>query len=409
MFSLPYSCGLNYKLGERYADLVIFKKRIEIKEELSDGNIFEKESEEENKKFSDRDIFLVVEMKRDVDAEGGGEDQVITYSRHLLNSCKGRFLVLSMLCDIEKFTFYCTICINGCAVLIQLGESDYFSYGSNGAGLLKLLYILNLPWPVYGTMITVDKDGIFQILKQEKFLGCGSSAEVYEYKDNKNKSVAVKFFKSGCEKQFFKEVEIYSSLSGLDISLEMLWFDEKRLIICIDGVKTPISFSFLSQQQVEQLFFSLRAFHDKTNHVHRDLYHMNILGSVNDRLYLNDFGLAVINGNLEEIKGNLYFASDKVLLSKEGYKIVYEFSDDLYSLTFSLIFLFFSLTFTEGFEELRDLEHIDRISIYNTRKSIINRMPFRNAILEALNAASTANYDHAKDCILKLMFPNSNK
>jgi hypothetical protein len=387
IFSLPYICKLNYKLGNGFGDVVIFKKR-NMDDELDD-----------------RDVFLIVEMKRNV-REKEGENQLITYSRYLLENYKGRFMVLLMVCDIMAFTFYCAIRINGEVVLIQLGEhNDHFSFGSDARGLLKLLYVLNLPWPIYGSMIITDENNSFQILKQEKLLGSGSSAEVYQYKLDNKPSVAMKFFKSSCKEQFAKEVYIYSLLKGKDISLEMLWSNEERLTICIDGVRNPISLPELSSNSIEDLFKSLRTFHKFTNHVHRDLYHMNILGgSANGKLYLNDFGLAAPISIPQVIKGNLYFASDNVLSNDKSDGFYYHFSDDLFSLTFSLIFLQFPDFFIRGFNQLRLIENVDRKSILSKRHEIIKKMAQKNIILMALQAATEENYDMAKNCILKLLF-----
>jgi hypothetical protein len=394
IFFFPYICKLNYELEDGYADVVIFKKR-------SDGD-------EED--LDDTDILLIVEMKGDDVEEGkDGVDQLLSYSRDLLENYKGRFLVLSMLCDMEWFSFYCAIRINRDVVLIQLGEPDHFSFMLKTEGLLKVLYVLSLPWPVYGSMIIKDAKDSFQILKQEKYLGSGSSAEVYQYKLDNQPPVAVKFFKSCCKDQFSKEVLIYSLLKekNASVSLEMLWSNEERLTICTDGVRNPISLRHLPSESIAELFDSLHTFHGVTEHVHRDIYFMNILESSNGKLYLNDFGLAVPVNSPQPIKGNLYFASNDVLLSKDSSNFRYSFSDDLFSLTFSLIFLHFSNFFTSGFEELKDLENVDRQSILSKRIEIINRMSlsFKEIVFEALGAAAKTNYDDAKKHTLKLIFP----
>jgi hypothetical protein len=128
------------------------------------------------KNLNDMDVLLIVEIKRDVNEGSGGVNQLISYSRHLLKTCEGRFLVLSMFCDMECFTFYCAVRINRNVVLIQLAETDHFSFMSSGEGLLKVLYVLNLPWPVYGSIIVKNESDSFQILKQEKYLGSGSTS-----------------------------------------------------------------------------------------------------------------------------------------------------------------------------------------------------------------------------------------
>jgi hypothetical protein len=78
------------------------------------------------KNLNDTDVLLIVEIKRDLDEGSDGVNQLISYSRHLLETCEGRFLVLSMFCDMECFTFYCAVRINGNVVLIQLAEPDLF-------------------------------------------------------------------------------------------------------------------------------------------------------------------------------------------------------------------------------------------------------------------------------------------
>jgi hypothetical protein len=124
------------------------------------------------------------------------------------------------------------------------------------------------------------------------------------------------------------------------VSLRMLWSNERRLTICTDGVRKPICLPSLPSDSIAQLFDSLSIFHTATNNVHRDLYFMNILESDDGKLYLNDFGLAVSVNTPQSINGNLYFSSDNVLSSNDS-NFSYNFSDDLFSLTFSLIFLHF--------------------------------------------------------------------
>jgi hypothetical protein len=100
---------------------------------------------------------------------------------------------------------------------------------------------------------------------------------------------------------------------------------------------------------------------------------MNILESDDGKLYLNDFGLAVPINTPQPINGNFYFASDNVLWSNDS-NFSYNFSDDLFNLTFSLIFLHFPNFFTKGFEQLRNLKNVDRQSIFSKRKELIEKM-----------------------------------
>jgi hypothetical protein len=235
--------------------------------------------------------MLLVEVKRNLRE---GRDQLIDYSTILLNSDKERFMVLSMLCDFNEFVFFCTFRFNGSVAFVQISDYDSFSFGSNGLGLLKLLYVLELPWPIYGSIIVSNRStNTLQVWLQKKYLGSGSSSEVYEYVDGENESKVVKFFRTDCYSEFCKEVEIYKILNKHNNSLKMLWYNSGRLIICIDKVRKNVEISEVSDRGIESIYNCLKKFHEQTEHVHQDIYHRNILQIDKDTLVLNDYGLAV--------------------------------------------------------------------------------------------------------------------
>jgi thiamine kinase-like enzyme len=55
------------------------------------------------------------------------------------------------------------------------------------------------------------------------------------------------------------------------------------------SVGKPISFSSMSKNVITKLYKFLSEFHKATGHVHRDIYHKNILVSGDDDVFLNDF------------------------------------------------------------------------------------------------------------------------
>jgi serine/threonine protein kinase len=350
------------------------------------------------KKFGDeKRIALIVEVKAKDKGLHFGQHQAANYSANLLDLDNTRFLVLSMVCTLEKFAFFCTFRFNSSLAFIQLSEYDYFSFGSNCVGLLKLLYVLDLPWPAYGSMI-VNDGGNLSVWRQGKFLGSGSSAEVYEYFDGEGNSKAVKFFKSDCWKEFYIEVGIYNLLKDCKISLRMEWYDCKRLIICTDGVREVIKIKLATPEAIEELYQSLENFHLLTNCVHRDIYYKNILQTDSGKLYLNDFGLAVRQGDEAPIKGNRFFASERVLLhSDKKTDFLYKCSDDIYSLTFSLIFLANYETFSVPFND------VSNDGIIRFRQMKINELN-NNNINNALDAATRGLYKETKNFVLKVLF-----
>jgi hypothetical protein len=141
----------------------------------------------------EREVILIIEIKKEYMGKGG-EDKLIFYSESLLNISEGRFMMLSMLCTANEFEFFCIFRFKGEIASVSLGGVDRFSFGSNSLGLLKLLYVLQLPWPLYGLMLYRDGNQL-TVMKQKRHLGSGSSADVYEYGINNN-SVVFKFFES---------------------------------------------------------------------------------------------------------------------------------------------------------------------------------------------------------------------
>jgi hypothetical protein len=286
-FKLPYSC-VRVKLD---GPVFMIKKKIGNKER----------------------VILFVQVKADKERVSG-ENEVNNYSVDLLIMEKDRFFVLSMVCSLNKFAFFCTFRLNNSFAFIQLTQYDNFSFGSNGLGLLKLLYFLELPWPIYGSLI-INKEGIINVWKQKKLLGFGASADVYEYTDDNGNSKVIKFFKSFCSNQFFKEVYIYQCLRKYDISLKMEWYNSHRLVICTNEVGKEINLNQINAKAVKELYNSLQLFHSITGFIHKDIYYRNILqsNSNKNKLFLNDFGLADIRDELSLIKGNPFFASNRVL------------------------------------------------------------------------------------------------
>jgi hypothetical protein len=350
-----------------------------------------------SKKFDDKDedrVVLIVEIETD-DHLSEAEHQAAVYSIDVLDCDEQRFVVLSMVCSLNKFAFFCAFRLGGSVTFIQISNYDDFSFGSNGLGLLKLLYILELPWPMYGSMM-VNKKGILSVWKKKKLLGSGASGEVYEYIDNNGDSKVIKFFKSDCDKDFFTEVLIYQYLAEYNISLKMEWYCSKRLIFCTSEVGQEIILDRINPQAVEGLYDSLRTFHQVTGFVHRDLYNKNILQLSRDKLVLNDFGLAVPKGKLYPIQGNSFFASNRVLNCDET-EFEYDICDDIYSLTFSFIYLKNSFLFFNAFENGRE-------KIISIREERIQSVHKNEYAIKALKASENNDYEEAKRCIVKYLF-----
>jgi hypothetical protein len=343
--------------------------------------------------FNNKKIILVIEVKRESKDKKYGEDQVISYSQKILDMDKTRFMVLSMVCTANEFALFCTFRFEEDVAFVRLSDYDLFSFGSNGLGLIKLLYILQLPWPLYGLLPLVKKTGNLSILKLVRFLGSGPSAVVYEYMEG-NRSFVFKFFRSIYQEQFRKEVEIYSALMNNDISKEMLWFNQSRCLICLRSVRDPVNIEKINRSRIRDVYQFLRDFHRVTGNVHRDIYFRNLLISSERKIYLNDFALSVLQNKKVLIKGNVYFASDAVLMSEDD-EHVYRNSDDIYSLTFTLIYLIYEKHFPTLFTVSDSLKNI-----CIKRKSLIADMECKDLVLSALGQT---DYDAARDDVIKVL------
>jgi hypothetical protein len=144
-FKLPYSCVREKLDGTCCPDFMI------------------------KRKFGDKErVILLVQVKAGR-KRVSGENEVNNYSVDLLTLEKDPFFVLSIVYSSNTFAFFCTFRLNHSFAFIQLTKYDNFSFGSNGLGLLKLLYILELPWPMYGSLI-VNKDGVLNVWKQKRLL-----------------------------------------------------------------------------------------------------------------------------------------------------------------------------------------------------------------------------------------------
>jgi hypothetical protein len=373
-YNLPYVCQRNTTpIGFGIPDIIIYRKNNTAK-----------------------DIFVIVEVKRDL-GNNDASSQIINYSKSLLIVEKGRFMVLSMACDLNIFAFYCTFRLNQGVACVQLGDFDRFSFGSNGIGLLKLLYILQLPWPMYGSMLVLKGNNL-GVWKQVRLLGSGSSSEVYEYEDDSGESRVIKFFRSNCADQFWKEVYIYEELSSSnDVSLKMLWHDKQKLIICVNEVKETITTSCLNLRNINQIYDSLQLFHQLTNHVHRDIHIMNILTDrLHEKLFFNDFALAVPINTKHIIRGNPFFSSNRVLLAEEN-TFLYNVGDDLFSLTFSLIFLQNYQLFLPEFNNVEIHPH----TILEKRNELLGKLNHNFYALKALSAAERCDYQNTKKYTLQ--------
>jgi serine/threonine protein kinase len=97
----------------------------------------------------------------------------------------------------------------------------------------------------------------------------------------------------------------------------MEWYNSQRLIICTNKVGKPINLNQTNAEAIKELYDSLQFFHKITGYIHKDIYYNNILQSEENKLFLNDFGLADIKDELSPIEGNPFFASDRVLECKE--------------------------------------------------------------------------------------------
>jgi hypothetical protein len=344
-------------------------------------------------------LVLIVEVKHDHKFTLG-EHQTLSYSTDYLNFDKQRFFILSMVCSLNQFAIFCTFRQNESFTFVQLTQYDSFSFGTNALGLLKLLYILELPWPMYGSMV-VKEDGVLSVLKEKGFLGSGSSAEVYEYVDNDNKSKAVKFFRPNCSAHFLKEVRIYQLLKGFNVSLIMEWYNSERLMVCTDGVRNVIQISTVNKEAVTQLYMSLETFHKATSFIHKDIYNMNILQSSDgQKLFLNDFGLARKKNEESPIEGNPFFASDRVLQCQKD-KFVYEICDDIFSLTFSFIYLKNEHLFSDIF---KDISIFKKKEIIEGRNRGIQKLSNSEKALNALKVSEKGEYLEAAKLIIECFF-----
>jgi serine/threonine protein kinase len=236
---------------------------------------------------------------------------------------------------------------------------------------------------------------------QKRYLGSGSSAEVYEYSHN-GESIVIKFFKSDYYAQFFREVEIYKLLkrNNSNFSLEMLWYDINRLIVCTRGVMEEVQIYTISPKGIASVYDSLEEFHRLTGHIHRDIYHKNILQVNKNTLVINDFGLSTPINSQSTVAGNLFFASDRVLSSNDDTK--YYVADDLFSLTFSLIFLLYQSHFSRLFNSSNVVQN--KKNILSQRKFLINRLNNKDNVLKALKIASKGLYRETKEYIIKYLF-----
>jgi serine/threonine protein kinase len=249
--------------------------------------------------------------------------------------------------------------------------------------------------------MVVKEDGMMSVWKEKKLLGSGSSAEVYEYVNDNNKSKAVKLFKWNCSAHFFKEVYIYQCLQDCDVSLMMEWYRSDRLMICMDGVQNVIEISTVSKEAVRQLYASLETFHTATSYIHKDIYVKNILQSSDGKkLFLIDFGLACFKGKPSFIEGNPFFASNRVLECKED-KFLYDVCDDLFSLTFSFIYLKNNTLFSDIF---KDINFSDKKGIIASRNHGIERLGNSQNAMNALKASENKDYGGATEWIIKCLF-----
>jgi hypothetical protein len=345
-------------------------------------------------------LVMIVEVKQNSKTTLG-ESQALGYSVKYLNHDKERFFILSMVCSLEQFAFFCAFRRDKSVTFVQLTEYDRFSFGSNALGLLKLLYILELPWPMYGSML-VNEDGVLSVWKEKKILGSGSSADVYEFEDSESNPKAIKFFNLNYPNHFLMEVYIYQCLQMHDVSLKMDWYRGDRLMICTNGVKNEIEITLVTEDAVRQLYESLRVFHSETNCIHKDIYYKNILQSSDGKLFLNDFGLADFQNIESPIEGNSFFASDRILLHEKD-KIIYDISDDLYSLTFSLIYLKNVTFFSKIFKEI---DFRNKRGIFSGRTKGINDLLKNNKenIINALDACKKKNYKEIAEYTIKCLF-----
>jgi serine/threonine protein kinase len=372
IFDLPYSCQKNVKIEDKAADLVIYR----------------------NKDNVPKNVMLIIEVKRDL-RQIEGVSQAMNYSRSLLAHDKFRFMVLSMVCDYNVFAFYCTFRFGEDVACVRLGDYDYFNFGINALGLLKLIFTLELPWSFYGSML-VNENGQLNVWRQKRLLGSGSTAEVYEYKDDLNNSKVIKFFRSNCVAGFQKEVEIYDKLKSSNISLHMLWHNREKLIVCTDRVRETITSSSLNLTKIGGIFTFLKHFHDLTGHAHRDIHPMNILTVDNQNIVFNDFASAVPFREKHSIWGNSFFASDRIL-RKSG-EIKYYRSDDLYSLIFSLVFI---MNFQKFDFEFKKMEDYNTQTILQKRNQILKELENNSHIFKAFEAAKKNHYKFAKKHILE--------
>jgi hypothetical protein len=226
-----------------------------------------------------------------------------------------------------------------------------------------------------------------------RFLGSGLSAIVHEYTDGSS-SYVFKFFKSIYHEQFEKEVEIYRVLMSKEISKEMLWYNRSRCLICLRSVRQLVDIYNISIFGIKNAYKFLFDFHQVTGNIHRDIYFKILLISSEHKIFLNNFALSILPNSESPVKGNLYFASDAVLMS-ENDKHIYQISDDIYSLTFTLIYIIYEKKFYPLFQVISSLR-----SIYMHRKKLIEQFECKDLIVSALQFASDLDYEKAHDWII---------
>jgi serine/threonine protein kinase len=175
----------------------------------------------------------------------------------------------------------------------------------------------------------------------------------------------------------------------------MLWHNRQKLIICTDRVRKTITASSLSLKNVSEIYDSLDLFHRLTQHVHRDIHPMNILTD-NEKMFFNDFASAVPFETKQSIWGNSYFASDRILC--ESGEIEYYTSDDLYSLTFSLVFILNFQNFNSEFEKM---DIINTQTILKKRNELLQNLKNNSHIFNALETAKKGDFYNTKQHILQ--------
>jgi hypothetical protein len=123
---------------------------------------------------------------------------------------------------------------------------------------------------------------------------------------------------------------------------------------------------------------------------------MNILTVDNENIVFNDFASAVPFKEKHSIWGNSYFASNRIL-RKSG-EIEYYSSDDLYSLTFSLVFI---MNYQKFDSEFKKMEDINTQTILEKRNQLLQELVNNSHIFKAFEAAKKGDYKTTKKCILE--------